>query len=158
RRGAARARRRPRRARRSQRQRRSGRGLLLRRRRAARAARGRGARKRAGVAPGALPHRRGHLEDRTMTRACLALPALLLLAACGSKPPPAAPPTSRPAPLAAPRVTPGSLDVRALLVDLPDRAARAGAGPMSLVASGEAYEGERLGAFVDVPADACLLG
>ncbi len=61
------------------------------------------------------------------------------------------------APLGAPRVVPGELEAKGLLDDLPARLASAGAGPMSIVAAGEAYEGERLGAFVDVPADACLL-
>ena len=61
------------------------------------------------------------------------------------------------APLGAPRVVAGELEAKGLLDDLPARLASAGAGPMSIVAAGEAYEGERLGAFVDVPADACLL-
>ena len=61
-------------------------------------------------------------------------------------------------PLGAPRVVPGELDARLLLEDLPSRAIKLGAGPVTVVASGEAVEGERLGAFVEVPADACLLG
>ncbi len=80
----------------------------------------------------------------------------LALVACG----PARPTTTTPTPrrsLDAPRVTPGGLDAKTLLADLPARASRLGAGPLSVVAAGEAYEGERMGAFVDVPADACLL-
>ena len=65
--------------------------------------------------------------------------------------------SSAPAPLAAPRVTPGELDATVLLADLPDRARKLGAGPLSIVAQGEAFEGERLGAFVDVPPELCLL-
>jgi hypothetical protein len=61
------------------------------------------------------------------------------------------------APLGAPRVVPGELETKGLLEDLPARVQSAGGGPVSIVAGGEAYEGERLGAFVDVPADACLL-
>jgi hypothetical protein len=60
-------------------------------------------------------------------------------------------------PPGAPRVLPGDLDARLLLEDLPSRAIKLGAGPVTVVASGEAVEGERLGAFVAVPADACLL-
>jgi hypothetical protein len=60
-------------------------------------------------------------------------------------------------PLGAPRVVAGELEAKGLLEDLPTRVQNAGAGPVSIVAAGEAYEGERLGAFVDVPADACLL-
>jgi hypothetical protein len=61
-------------------------------------------------------------------------------------------------PLTAPRILPGELDARLLLEDLPSRAIKLGAGPVTVVASGEAVEGERLGAFVEVPADQCLLG
>lgn len=57
----------------------------------------------------------------------------------------------------APRVSPGQLDAKILLGDLPDRAAKLGAGAASIVASGEATEGERMGAFVDVAEGACLL-
>jgi hypothetical protein len=60
-------------------------------------------------------------------------------------------------PLVAPRVTPGELDGAVLLGDTPVRATRMGAGPMSIVASGEVVEGERVGAFVDLPLDVCLL-
>jgi hypothetical protein len=61
------------------------------------------------------------------------------------------------APLGPPRVFAGELDARALLGDLPSRASRLGAGAPSLVAAGEAAEQERLGGFVEVPADVCLL-
>jgi hypothetical protein len=57
----------------------------------------------------------------------------------------------------APRIVPGALEARPLLGDLPSRASRLGAGPLAIVASGMMTEGERLGAFVEVPKDACLL-
>jgi hypothetical protein len=54
-------------------------------------------------------------------------------------------------------VVAGELDASRLLGDIPARATRLGAGPVSMVASGEAVDGERLGAFVDLPTDACIL-
>ncbi|HEY8075038.1 MAG TPA: hypothetical protein VIF62_13035 [Labilithrix sp.] len=67
------------------------------------------------------------------------------------------PPITTPVPLGAPSVVPGSLEARALLADTPVKAQRYGAGPLAIVASGPMAEGERLGAFVEVPRDACLL-
>ncbi|MEO8800625.1 MAG: hypothetical protein ABI551_22235 [Polyangiaceae bacterium] len=61
------------------------------------------------------------------------------------------------APLAPPRVDSGTLDAKVLLQDLPAKASKLGAGPLSIVASGEASEGERLGAFVRIPDNTCLL-
>ena len=58
----------------------------------------------------------------------------------------------------APHVVPGDLDAQTLLGDLPGRAAKLGGGPVSLVAAGETVDGERLGGFVDIPKDQCLLG
>ena len=77
------------------------------------------------------------------------------IAGCGATG--AAPRVTVRSPLAAPRVTPGELDGAVLLGDTPLRATRMGAGPMSIVASGEVVEGERVGAFVDLPLDVCLL-
>ena len=57
----------------------------------------------------------------------------------------------------APRVVPGSLEARPLLDDLPAKASRFGAGPLAIVASGPMSEGERVGAFVEIPKDVCLL-
>ncbi len=86
----------------------------------------------------------------------LALLPLLAALGCGRA---AAPPAPRVpgAPIPAPRVVVGELDARLLLGDTPARAARFGASPVSIVASGEAVEGERIGAFVEVPRDMCLL-
>jgi hypothetical protein len=57
----------------------------------------------------------------------------------------------------APRVIPGAPDLKRLLGDTAQRASSLGAGPVAIVASGMVAEGERLGAFVEVPEDACLL-
>lgn len=88
-----------------------------------------------------------------------ALPAwALVLAGCGLFRPPPAPPPAEGALLSAPRVTAGELDARKLLGELPARATRLGAGAPSLVTSAEATDNEWVGAFVDVPAQDCLLG
>jgi hypothetical protein len=92
---------------------------------------------------------------RTLSRSFSLLVALVV-GACGAHAPPP-PPKPAPGPPGAPKVTVGSLEARTLLGDLPARAQRLGAGPPSIVASGPMAEGERLGAFVEVPADACLL-
>jgi hypothetical protein len=54
-------------------------------------------------------------------------------------------------------VNPGDLDANVVLGDVPAHAMRLGASEVKLVASGEAVEGERLGAFIDLPGDACVL-
>jgi hypothetical protein len=88
--------------------------------------------------------------------AFLALSTLLpLQAACRAALP--APPPARPGPPPPPRVVQGDLDASRLLGDIPARASRLGAGPVTMVASGEAVDGERLGAFVDLPSDSCVL-
>jgi hypothetical protein len=80
----------------------------------------------------------------------------LALASCAPRIAPAAP-AAPPAPLGAPLVVAGELQATPLLGDLPSRASKLGAGPLAVVASGPMNEGERLGAFVEVPLDACLL-
>jgi hypothetical protein len=79
-----------------------------------------------------------------------------VVAACGPK---ASPPAmaATPSPPGAPHVIVGALQAAPLLGDLPARASKLGAGPLAIVASGPMSEGERLGAFVEIPADACLL-
>ena len=57
----------------------------------------------------------------------------------------------------APEIVGGDLDAKVLLGDMPYRAAQLGAGPARVVAAGPITEGERLGAFVEIPAGACLL-
>ncbi len=83
------------------------------------------------------------------------LAALAMASACG----PRAQPATMPPPTVndPPRVTPGPLEARPLLSDLPAKASRFGAGPVAIVAASPMSEGERVGAFVDVPKDACLL-
>ena len=92
-----------------------------------------------------------------MEHACGAVFLTTALAACAARPPPPAPPAAPSRALGAPRVIVGELEAAPLLGDLPARAARLGAGPIAIVASGPMSEGERLGAFVEIPAEACLL-
>ena len=79
-----------------------------------------------------------------------------LAPACAPKVSSVAPPVVS-VPLAPPHVSLGALQAGPLLGDLPARASRLGAGPLAIVASGPMSEGERLGAFVEIPADSCLL-
>jgi hypothetical protein len=89
-------------------------------------------------------------------RACLggALVALALAMGCGGG---GGVPRPGVQPLPAPRVVSGDLDGRVLLADTAARASQRGASSVSVVAAGPAVEGERVGAFVEVPDDACLL-
>lgn len=89
----------------------------------------------------------------TPRRACS---LALLLTACGGRGP-APPPVGATGIVEAPRVTPGNLDVQPLLGDLPQKAQSLGAGPVAIVTAGPLGEGERVGAFVDVPKSVCLL-
>lgn len=89
-------------------------------------------------------------------RVCAATLLAAAISACASRPPLPPVPVA-PAPLGAPRVTAGALQAGPLLGNLPAKASRLGAGPLAIVASGPMSEGERLGAFVEIPADACLL-
>jgi hypothetical protein len=57
----------------------------------------------------------------------------------------------------APVVSHGEIDGRPLFGDLPVRALRLGAGPPALVTAAPGIDNEWIGAFVDVPRDACLL-
>jgi len=87
-----------------------------------------------------------------LKRAFLPIPLCLALLGCPKTV------TTHPTSLQAPNVVNGDLDAKLLLGDIPFRATQLGAGPARIVASGPIGEGERLGAFVDVPADQCLLG
>ncbi len=78
------------------------------------------------------------------------------LASCAARAP--VPPTIPPSSAAhAPRIVVGPLEARPLLGDIPARASQLGAGPLAIVSSSPMSEGERVGAFVEVPKDACLL-
>lgn len=79
----------------------------------------------------------------------------LAAAGCAHRPPP--PPVTRPGPPPPPRVIQGELDATRVLGDVPARASRLGAGAVAIIASGEAVDGERLGAFIEMPTDACVL-
>lgn len=84
------------------------------------------------------------------------LVGLALLSACGKAPEAATPKATRSAE-GAPRVLSGALEGKALLGDLPAKASLLGAGPLAIVAASPMAEGERLGAFIEVPKDTCLL-
>lgn len=88
----------------------------------------------------------------------VALAPWLLTSACGLFQRAPTPPPAKASPLPAPRVSEGVIDPRSVLGDLPERAARMGAGVPSMVKADEASEGDWAGGFVDVPTDACLLG
>ncbi len=82
--------------------------------------------------------------------------AVAVAAGCGGRGSPV--PAQRPTVLSEPpRVVLGPLEARPLLGDLPERASHFGAGPLAIVTSGPITEGERVGAFVEVPKTACLL-
>ena len=95
------------------------------------------------------------MRFRKLVIAALVVLVMFAVACVGTKRPPA-PVVARP-PLTAPRVTPGELDATVLLGDTPAKAMRLGAGPMTIVAQGLGLDGERMGAFVEAPADQCLL-
>lgn len=88
-----------------------------------------------------------------LVHAALAFASLGGAAGCGPK---AAQPFIRAT--TPPVVTAGELDARKLLAETAIKAERAGAGPLAVVAKGTVSEGDRLGAFVDIPQGACLLG
>ncbi len=88
-----------------------------------------------------------------MRRSSLALALLGGIVACGH-PNPAGNVNVVPP---APKVITGDLDGTVLLGDLPKISAKAGGGTTTVVATGLLAEGERLGAFVEIPEDMCLL-
>src|SRR5690606_4768635 len=108
------------------------------------------------LGPRGMAPREQDLGGGPMRHAGLALLFALAFLGCAARPKPASPRTAE-GPTEAPRVSPGGLEARPLLGDLPLRASKLGAGPLAIVASGPMAEGERLGAFVEVPRDACLL-
>ncbi len=84
---------------------------------------------------------------------------VLALGACG--PPPAAKPAPpgppAPAVVTEVRVVPGAIDGRGRLAGDAARATAAGAGPLRVLGADVVAEGDRVGAFVEIPADECLL-
>jgi hypothetical protein len=93
---------------------------------------------------------------RGFGRAAFVVSSAFALLGCAARSP--EPPATGLAQLSAPRVTPGGLDPRSLLGELPARAARFGAGAPALVSSSEAIENDWVGGFVDVPRETCVLG
>jgi len=89
----------------------------------------------------------------TRTRAALCS-ALALVAACGAPAPPSAP--LAPAPTQV-RVTTEAVDGTRWLAPDAARAAAAGAGPLRVLSADVLAEGERVGAFVEIPDGECAL-
>jgi hypothetical protein len=81
------------------------------------------------------------------------LTAIAALAACGAPAPVAPPPTPPPAV----RVVSDTVDGQRWLATDAARAFAAGAGPLRVLGADIVAEGDRLGAFVEIPADECVL-
>ncbi len=75
---------------------------------------------------------------------------LVWLGGCGARPVSPSPPLAQ-------KAAPAPSSGRAVLEAVAHRASDAGASPLSLVATTIGSEGERVGAFVDLPKTACLL-
>ena len=91
-----------------------------------------------------------------MKRALAAALLPALLAAC-SGPAPAVPPAPSASAPAVPRILPDRVDGRPWLTPQATTAIAAGAGPLQVLGADVASEGDRLGAFVSIPEDECLL-
>jgi hypothetical protein len=84
----------------------------------------------------------------------------MLIAACAT---PTAPPPATPATAPGPpkvtelRVVPDGIDARPWLAPDSARAIAAGAGPLRVLGAEVVAEGDRVGAFVEIPEDECLL-
>jgi hypothetical protein len=81
----------------------------------------------------------------------------LALAACAAPPPPPAVAPPPPAPQPELRVISDAVDGKRWLAPDAARASSAGAGPLELLGADIVAEGERVGAFLDIPEDACAL-
>lgn len=90
-------------------------------------------------------------------RAASALLLAVALAACSAAPPSRSTPPAGPAPVVALRVLPDRLDARPWLAPHAALASAAGAGPLQILGADVASEGDRLGAFVAIPDNECLL-
>lgn len=90
-------------------------------------------------------------------RAIVALPlALAALTACSAAPGPPTP-AAGPPPVTSLRVLPDRLDAHPWLAPRAAIASAAGAGPLQILGADVASEGDRLGAFVAIPENECLL-
>lgn len=101
--------------------------------------------------------RRGRLLAAGSTPFLLATGAAFAIAGLSACAPRATGAPKPHAPLPAPRVANETLTSVPLLGDLPNRVVAVGGGPPSVLVSAPLVEGERAGAFVDVPKDLCLL-
>ncbi|MFO0763172.1 MAG: hypothetical protein U0359_42435, partial [Byssovorax sp.] len=90
-------------------------------------------------------------------RSPLRLGALLALLTACSGPAPATPPAPAPKALEEPRILADRVDGRPWLGALAASASAAGAGPLQILGADVASEGDRLGAFVEIPEADCLL-
>jgi hypothetical protein len=93
---------------------------------------------------------------RPRAAASALLAAAIGCGSCGSPPPPHPVPAAGSASPAALRVLSDRLDGRALLAPEAARAQAAGAGPLQVLGADVASEGDRLGAFVEIPEGECL--
>lgn len=91
--------------------------------------------------------------ERSVKRVSIVLAGLFVLAACSSTPPPA---TTPPGPKEL-KVLADSVDGAALLSADAARASVVGAGPVRLVGADVVVEGDRVGAFVEIPDAECVL-
>ncbi len=94
-------------------------------------------------------------------RAASALPLALALAAaltaCSAAPPPPLPPAAGPPPVTSLRILSEHLDAHPWLAPQAAVASAAGAGPLQILGADVVSEGDRLGAFVAIPENECLL-
>lgn len=90
------------------------------------------------------------------TRATLGIAAIAAASGCGAPPAPALPKAEE-KPIAAVRVQGEGIDGRAWLAPDAARAAAAGAGSLQVLGADVASEGDRIGAFVEIPEAECLL-
>lgn len=94
---------------------------------------------------------------RRAVSALLFFPFAAALLGCSAAPAPPPKPTAGPAPVTALRVLPDRLDAHPWLTPQAAVASAAGAGPLQVLGADIASEGDRLGAFVAIPENECLL-
>jgi hypothetical protein len=87
----------------------------------------------------------------------ISLAALVATAGCVAPAPPASAPPAPGQKVTELRVLPDGVDARPLLAPHAARATAAGAGPLRVIGADVAAEGDRIGAFVEIPDDECML-
>jgi hypothetical protein len=90
-------------------------------------------------------------------RASALVPLLAALTACSAAPPPPPAPAAGPPPITSLHVLSDHLDAHPWLAPQAAVAIAAGAGPLQILGADVASEGDRLGAFVAIPENECLL-